>query len=146
VDGEDYHFVDLEDFEARLARGEFLEHALVHGNRYGTHRNSVETLVRGGAVVLLDIDVQGARQVRASGADAVFVFLLPPSMDELELRLRGRGTDASDVIDRRLAVARSEIAEAPTFDYRIVNDDLERAEEEFLTLVHEERQQRAPSG
>ncbi len=142
VDGEDYHFVALDDFESRLARGEFLEHALVHGNRYGTHRGSVEALVQAGSVVLLDIDVQGAQQVRASDADAVFVFLLPPSMDELEARLRGRATDTADVIEGRLAVARSEIAEAPMFDYRIVNDDLERAEEEFLAVIHEERQRR----
>jgi len=142
VHGQDYNFVDLADFEARMARGEFLEHALVHGNRYGTHRHSVEALVQAGSVVLLDIDVQGARQVRASGADAVFVFLLPPSMEELEARLRGRGTDTEDVINGRLAVARAEIAEAPTFDYRIVNDDLDRSEAEFLAVVHDERQQR----
>jgi len=142
VDGVDYHFVSLADFEARIERGEFLEHALVHGNRYGTHRGAVEGQVQGGNVVLLDIDVQGADQVQATAVDAVFVFLLPPSIEQLEVRLRGRATDTGDVIEGRLAVARSEIAHASSFDHRIVNDDLDRAEIEFLGIIEAEREKR----
>ncbi len=142
VDGVDYHFTDLPSFEARAADAEFLEHALVHGNRYGTHRPQVEGLVGDGAVVLLDIDVQGARQVRASGIDAVFLFVLPPSDSELERRLRGRGTDSDDVIAGRLGIARREMSEAPWFDYLVINDDLDRATADFLAIVRAERLRR----
>ena len=143
VDGVDYHFVPAADFQARLDRREFLEHARVHGNLYGTYRPKVEERVGAGGVVLLDIDVQGARQVRASGIDAVFLFVLPPSFDELERRLRGRGTDADDVIARRLGIARREMAEAPWFDYLVVNDDLDRATADFLSVVRAERLRRS---
>lgn len=142
-DGVDYFFLDEEAFKDRLSRHEFLEHAQVHGNFYGTLRGQVETTVAAGDVVLLDIDVQGARQVRASGADAVFVFMLPPSNDELERRLRGRATDSDEVISRRLLTARSEMSEAPDYDYLIVNDVLEQAVEDLLLVVAAERLRRS---
>ena len=143
VDGVDYHFTDVEAFARRLANREFLEHATVHRNLYGTHRPQVEALVAAGAVVLLDIDVQGARQVRASGIDAVFLFVLPPSHDELERRLRGRRTDSDHVIAGRLGIAQREMCEAPWFDYLVINDDVDRAGADFLAVVRAERLRRA---
>jgi guanylate kinase len=142
VEGVDYHFVDAAEFDRRLAAREFLEHARVHGNLYGTHRPQAVERVAAGGVVLLDIDVQGARQVRASGIDAVFLFVLPPSHAELERRLRHRGTDAEDVIARRLGIAQREMAEAPWFHYLVVNDDLDRATGDFLAVVRAERVRR----
>jgi guanylate kinase len=139
VEGVDYFFVDPGDFERRQARGEFLESATVHGNSYGTPSDHVARRVAAGAVVILDIDVQGAAQVRASGTEAVFLFVLPPSFDVLEARLRGRATDTDEVIRGRLDVARSEMAEAPWFDYQVINDDLDRAIAELLTVVDRER-------
>lgn len=144
--GADYFFVAPAEFNARRDAGEFLEHAVVHGNLYGTHRVQVEDLARTGAVVVLDIDVQGARQVRASDADIVFVFVLPPSFAELERRLRGRGTDRDDVIAGRLAVARSEMADAPLFDYLVVNDDLSIVTEDLLAILRAERLRRSAAG
>jgi guanylate kinase len=142
-DGVDYFFLDAEEFKDRLSRQEFLEHAEVHGNLYGTLRGQVETAVAAGKVVLLDIDVQGARQVRAGGADAVFVFMLPPSPDELERRLRGRATDSEEVISGRLITARSEMSEAPDYDYLIVNDVLDEAVDDLLGVVVAERLRRS---
>jgi guanylate kinase len=143
VDGTDYFFTDADSFAEQVERREFLEHATVHGNLYGTHRPQVEAQVAKGDVVLLDIDVQGARQVRASGIDAVFLFVLPPSDAELERRLRGRNTDSEEVIRGRLGIARQEMAEAPWFDYLVVNDDLDRATADFLAVVRAERLRRA---
>lgn len=142
-EGIDYFFVDVPEFEARLARGEFLEHATVHGNLYGTLRSHVLEEVASGAVILLDIDVQGAAQVRASGVDATFVFILPPSFEVLATRLRNRGTDEPEVIERRLAVARSEMAEADWFDHRVVNDDLQTAAGEFVEILEQCRESAA---
>jgi guanylate kinase len=135
VDGSDYFFVSVPDFEERAGRGEFLEHARVHGNLYGTLRSHVMDEVATGAVMLLDIDVQGAAQVRASGQEATYLFILPPSFEVLEQRLRGRATDAAEVIDRRLKTARSEVEQAALFEHSIVNDDLERAAAEFVALI-----------
>jgi guanylate kinase len=144
--GKDYFFIESADFEARIARGEFLEHARVHGKLYGTERAQVERLVQDGATVILDIDVQGARQVRASGADAVFVFLLPPSMEVLESRLRGRGTDGDEVIAGRLGIAQKEMAEAPWFDYLLVNETLDLTVATFDALIEAERLKRRRAG
>ena len=138
----DYYFVSEAEFEAEVARGEFLEHARVHGNLYGTHRRLVEEQVAAGKTVILDIDVQGAAQVRASGTDAAFVFVLPPSFEVLEQRLRSRGTDSEDVIAGRLAVARSEMSQADLFDHRIINDVLDTATEEFVAAIAAERHRR----
>ena len=145
-DGVDYFFVDRPAFEELVADGAFLEHAIVHTNLYGTHRQQVEDLAAGGAVVVLDIDVQGAAQVRATSADVVFVFVLPPSVEELERRLRGRATDTDEVIRGRLGVARAEMSEAPLFDYAVINDDLERAAADVAAIVRAERLRRAKDG
>jgi guanylate kinase len=139
VDGVDYHFVDQADFGRRRDAGEFLEHATVHRNSYGTLRSHVAGRIEQGAVVILDIDVQGAAQVRAAGTDALYVFILPPSFEELERRLRGRATDSEDVILGRLAIARAEMAEAPLFDHQLVNDEIERAAAELIAVIEQRR-------
>jgi len=143
VDGVDYFFLGEADFAQRVANRDFLEHAVVHGNRYGTLREQVSAAVAEGAVVILDIDVQGARQVRAAAVDAVFVFVLPPSMQALESRLRGRASDSEEVIAGRLAIARAEMSEAPLFDYLLVNDELPEAVSEFLSVIAAERLRRS---
>jgi guanylate kinase len=140
--GEDYFFVTPSEFAQLVAEDAFLEHATVHGNSYGTHRGQVQELAEGGSVVVLDIDVQGAALVRATAADLVFVFVLPPSVDELERRLRGRGTDSAEVIAGRLAVARHEMAQAHLFDYAVVNGDLELATGDVLAILRAERLRR----
>jgi len=128
ADGRDYHFLDVAGFAARVERGEFLEHATVYGKSYGTLKRSVVELLEGGHDVLLNIDVQGAARVRGeSQADPllsralVTVFLTPPSLSELERRLRGRGSDSEEVIRRRLDTARSEAARWHEFDYLLVS-------------------------
>ena len=126
-DGVSYHFMDDAEFDRRLAAGEFLEWAWVHAHRYGTLKSEVERVLAGGESVVLEIDVQGGLAVRAAMPDAVLVFIEPPSMAELERRLRGRGTEDEEQVARRLANARSEMARAPEYDVRIVNDDLDRA-------------------
>lgn len=127
-DGVHYHFVDDARFDAMVAAGEFAEWAHVHGNRYGTAKKVVSGELEAGRSVLFDIDYQGAASlVAAYPQDSVTTMVLPPSMETLESRLRGRGTDAEDVIARRMAKARAEISHAPSFDYLLVNDDLEEA-------------------
>jgi guanylate kinase len=132
-DGVDYRFLDRADFERRAAANDFIEHAEVHGNLYGTLRHEVDSRVAAGQDVVLAIDIQGARQVRERlkgsvvGRCAVFAFLAPPSLRELERRLRGRGTDSEAVVARRLATARVELAAWPEYDYLVVNDDVARA-------------------
>ncbi len=143
VDGRDYFFLTEAAFLERIKQGDFLEHALVHGARYGTPRREVEERCARGESVLLDIDVQGADQVRNSGTDAVFVFVLPPSTDILETRLRQRGTDGEEAVQRRLKKAKDEMAHAGDFDYLICNDDLARAEEEFVAVLRAELLKRA---
>jgi len=122
-----YHFISKAEFEAMVAAGDFFEHALVHGDYKGTARQSVEPQLAAGKDVLLEIDWQGARQVRAKVPDAVSVFILPPSKDALEQRMRHRGQDTEAVIAQRLANAREEMAHAADFDYVIVNEDFEVA-------------------
>jgi guanylate kinase len=133
--GRHYFFVERPDFEREIAEGIFLEHAEVHGNFYGTSRTVVEGKLSAGADVLLEIDWQGARQVRKGKPDCVSVFILPPSRPELERRLRGRGSDAPDVIERRLFNSREEIAHAHEFDYIIVNDRFEDALADLQAIV-----------
>ena len=125
--GRDYFFVSQQEFAAMRRGGAFLEAAEVHGNWYGTSRGAVEEMLGRGVDVLLDIDVQGALQVRASGLAAVFIFIVPPSLTELERRLRGRGTDSDEVIRRRLANARQELRAASRYDHIVVNDELNQA-------------------
>jgi guanylate kinase len=127
VNGVQYHFVDRAAFEAMVAHGDFLEHAEVFGNGYGTSRGAVEPILATGRDVLLEIDWQGARQVRAAMPDCVSIFILPPSRAELERRLRARGTDNLPTIERRLAASREEIAHADEFDCIVVNDRFEDA-------------------
>jgi guanylate kinase len=134
-DGREYHFVDADDFQARRARGEFLESAEVHGNYYATSRTWIETRVRDGKDVLLEIDWQGARQVKLAFPSAVGVFILPPSIDALEARLHKRGQDSAQVIARRLLAAGSEIAHAPEFDYVIINEDFAAALAQLRAIV-----------
>ena len=145
TDGVDYHFLGRPEFEAKIAAGEFLEHAEVHGNFYGTLRAEVEPFLHRGGDVLLDIDVQGARQVRRNadaggvGGQYAFVFLAPPSLAELERRLRGRQTDAEEVILRRLANARREIAAWREYDYLVINDTVGRAAGEMTAILDARR-------
>lgn len=138
--GRHYYFVEREEFEREVAEGIFLEHAQVHGNFYGTSRKTVQDLLQQGRDVLLEIDWQGAAQVRQKKPDCVSVFILPPSRVELERRLRGRGSDSEDVIERRLRNSREEIAHAHEFDYVIVNDRFEDALNTLQAIVRAVRQ------
>lgn len=127
MDGKDYHFLSRERFVELRDQGHFAEWAEVHGNFYGTPLPPVREMLAKGQDILFDIDVQGAAQLRKNMPDARFLFILPPSMEELERRLRGRGLDNEEVILRRLANARAEMQEAPHYDALIVNDDLDTA-------------------
>ena len=138
-DGREYHFVDEPTFLAMQARGEFLESAEVHGNRYGTSKKTIEQTLERGQDLILEIDWQGARQVRALYPDCVGIFILPPSMQELERRLRGRGQDAEGVIQRRLANAQAEMTHAGEFKYAIINKDFNTARQELARIVRGER-------
>jgi guanylate kinase len=148
VDGIDYHFVSRDQFDQMVAEGAFAEWAEVHGNRYGTAKATLQQASAAGQDILLDIDVQGAAQMRASGLDGVFIFILPPDMTELRQRLAGRGTDSPEVIDRRMRNAVSEIREAVHFDYLVVNADLEQAiaTVQAIMLAEPVRRQRAIPG
>lgn len=138
-DGVDYLFVSDAAFRARIAAGEFLEHAEVHGHRYGTLRSWIDDQLHADRDVVLDIDTQGAAQVRTLMPEAVSIFILPPDLTELEKRLRARGTDTDAVIQRRLAAARAEIARAPEYDYVIINKDLEVAIGDLAAVVQASR-------
>ena len=132
VDGSDYHFLSPDEFDQRVRQGDFVEHAEYAGNRYGTLRSELE---RPGLGTVLEIDVQGARQVRETLPDAVRIFVEPPSVEDLERRLIARGSDAPEQIERRLQAAREELAAREEFPHRIVNDDLERATDELAALA-----------
>lgn len=138
-DGREYHFVDEPTFLAMQYRGEFLESAQVHGNRYGTAKRTIRDTLEQGQDLILEIDWQGARQVRALYPDCVGIFILPPSMEELERRLRGRGQDAEAVIQRRLANAQAEMGHASEFKYAIINKDFNTARQELARIVRSER-------
>lgn len=131
---EHYHFVSAQEFEAMVAAGDFFEHALVHGDWKGTARQSVEPQLASGKDVLLEIDWQGARQVREKVPDAVSVFILPPSRQALEQRMRNRGQDSEDVIAQRLAAAREEMSHYGEFDFVIVNEHFETAVDEMCAI------------
>lgn len=132
VHGRDYHFLSQEEFERRIAAGDFLEHAQYAGNWYGTPRSELERDCR---ALVLEIEVQGARQVKDAVPGAVRVFVEPPSMDDLESRLMGRGTEDPERIAARLEVAREELGAREEFEHRIVNDDLERAVQDLSALA-----------
>jgi len=145
-DGINYHFVNTTDFRQLIADGEFLEHADVFGNLYGTARGSVDRCFASGADVILEIDWQGAAQVRERHPDAVSVFILPPSIATLRARLDKRGEDASEVIENRLAQARTELAHHGDFDYLVVNDDFSAALTQLQAIVRAERCRRPAAG
>lgn len=134
VDGRDYYFLSDEEFDARVARDEFLEHATYAGERYGTLRFELESRVEGEGIVL-EIEIEGARKVREALPSALQVFIAPPSLDALRARLVGRGFDPASAIEERLAVAQRELEARPEFRHVVVNDRLERASEELVALV-----------
>ncbi|GAA5018243.1 guanylate kinase [Kitasatospora paranensis] len=134
-DGVQYHFVDSDQFDKLVANGELLEWAVFAGNRYGTPRTAVQERLDRGEPVLLEIDLQGARQVRESMPEAQLVFLAPPSWDELVRRLTGRGTEPQHVIDQRLDAAKVELAAEAEFDTTLVNTSVEQVAAELLTLL-----------
>lgn len=138
-DGREYHFVSVDRFRSMIAGDEFLEWAEVHGNFYGTSKKWIGDQLAAGHDVLLEIDWQGAQQVRKLFPAAIGVFILPPSMDELSRRLTGRGTDAQDVIDRRLAAAEAEMRHVGEFDYAIINDQLDQALQDLRAIVRSSR-------
>ena len=142
VDGEDYRFVSREDFEAMLARDEFLEWAQVFGNYYGTHKGTLELAQQSGKDLVLDIDVQGARQLKGRIPEAVTVFILAPSRQILEQRLRARGEDRDDVIERRLQEAAGEIRKYQDYDYVLINRDLGESDKVLGAIVRAERVRR----
>jgi len=135
VDGQHYHFVSRERFEKLVSQGDFLEHAKVFGYLYGTSRAQVQALLDQGHDVILEIDWQGAAQVRQRMPGCRSIFILPPSAAELERRLRGRGTDAEEVIARRLAESREDISRWDDFDYVVINDDFEKARAELEQII-----------
>src|SRR5215208_172872 len=137
-DGRDYHFLTREEFARRADRNEFLEHAAYSGNRYGTLRSEVERRLAAGQSVVLEIEVQGARQVRAAMPEAVLVFIAPPDPAALRERLEGRGTDDPDAIEERLRTAELELDAQQEFQHVVCNDDLERAAEELVGIVRSE--------
>ena len=141
VNGREYHFVDRETFDSMLARGEFLESAEVHGNRYGTSKKWIAEARAEGLDILLEIDWQGAQQVRAAFPDAVSIFILPPPpiLQELERRLRGRGQDTEEAIQLRLRAAREEIGHVAEFDYVIINKEFEEARRDLMAVVRAAR-------
>ena len=145
VDGRDYHFLSPEEFERRIERRDFLEFATYSGNRYGTLRSEVERRLEEGRSVVLEIEVQGAQQVRAAKPDSVQIFIAPPDPAVLRERLAARGTDTAEAIDARLKVAAQELAAQKDFDYRIVNDDLRTAAAELVGIVRRELGE-APAG
>jgi guanylate kinase len=141
-EGESYCFISREEFEDRLGRGEFLEHACVFGNYYGTHAGVLEKARAAGKDLVLDIDVQGARQLKCKIPDAVSIFVLAPSREKLEERLRARGEDSDEVIERRLDAAAEEIRNYKQYDYVLVNDDLMKSDETLSAIVRAERARR----
>ncbi len=139
VDGKDYFFVSHEKFMEMVAEDAFLEHAIYVDNCYGTPRKALDDMLDSGLDVILDIDVQGAFQIREKRPDALMVFLMPPSFEDLEKRLILRGKDSMEVIKNRLITAREECKVADKFDYIIVNDDVDRAVSEFSSIIDKEK-------
>ena len=139
VEGRDYHFVSQEAFKQRLQQGEFLESAEVYGNFYGTSQKWINEAIVSGHDILLEIDSQGAQQVRCVFPDVVGIFVLPPSPEALETRLRQRGQDSLEAITRRLAAAREEMAHVSEYDYVIINEKLDKALRDLTCIVRAER-------
>lgn len=135
VDGKDYHFVSRERFDELVAQGQLLEWAEVYGNCYGTPRGPVEETLSRGQSIILEIDAQGAQQVREAMPEATSIFVLPPSFESLEARLRGRSTDSEEIIQRRIRDARLQLATCGDFDYLVVNDELPAAHDQFQAIL-----------
>jgi guanylate kinase len=140
VNGKDYVFISRSEFEAMSERGEFLEHAQVFGHYYGTHRSTFERAVQQGKDLLLDIDVQGARQLKVAIPEALSIFVLPPSRDVLEQRLRARSEDSEEVIQRRLKGAAEEVRNYKQYDYVLINREIEESTMRLASIVRAERQ------
>ncbi|MDN5347330.1 MAG: guanylate kinase [Clostridia bacterium] len=139
ADGKNYYFVDKEKFQEMIAAGAFLEWALVYDNFYGTPRRPVEEALAAGKDIILEIDTQGAAQIKKSFPEGVFIFILPPSLAELEQRIRKRGTETAEVVARRLQAARAEIAALHNYDYVIVNDKVEEAVKRLKAIIIAEK-------
>jgi len=139
IDGREYHFVDVATFQIMKERGDFLEWAEVHGNFYGTSRVWIQDQMAEGRDILLEIDWQGAHQVRKSFPSALGIFILPPSLSELENRLTGRGTDHPEVIARRLAAAQEEMSHVDDFEYAIINNELRVALDDLCAVIRSAR-------
>jgi guanylate kinase len=139
VEGRDYHFISRQAFEQRLEQGEFLESAQVYGNLYGTSKKWIDETLLSGRDILLEIDSQGARQVRRIFPEAVGIFVLPPSLEVLEMRLRHRAQDSTEAIRRRSAAARDEITHVADYDYAIINERLDKALQDLKCIVQAER-------
>ncbi len=144
LDGRDYHFLERDEFDRRASAGEFLEHATYSDHRYGTLRSEVDRRLADGKSVVLEIEVQGARQVRDALDDAVLVFIAPPDPAALRARLEGRGTDSTEAIDTRLKTAEEELAAQDEFQYLVVNDEIERAASELERIVRDELSLESP--
>ena len=134
-DGREYNFVGVQHFLDMVSQGEFLEWAEVHGNYYGTSKRWIEKEMEAGRDVLLEIDWQGAQQVRKVFPEAIGIFILPPSLEELKSRLSGRGTDSAETIARRIAAARDEMRHVDEFDYVIINDELQQALDNLISII-----------
>ncbi|MBN2564347.1 MAG: guanylate kinase [Candidatus Eisenbacteria bacterium] len=145
-DGEDYEFVSDEQFDTLVAGGELAEWAVVHGYRYGTRRRVIDEITASGRDVVMDVDIQGGMSIKRLYPESVLVFILPPSREVLESRLRGRGTDSGEVIERRLRNSVMELEWAERYDYSVRNDDLDRAVREVLGIIEAERQTRTQAG
>jgi guanylate kinase len=139
IDGQHYHFVSVEQFEQLIAAGQFYEYAKVFSNYYGTSETAIEQQLNQGIDVFLDIDWQGARQVKKRKPDVTTIFICPPSLETLEQRLRHRGQDSEAVIAERMAQAKAECSHCDEFDYIIVNDEFEQALEDLITIVQAQR-------
>ncbi|NBS09481.1 MAG: guanylate kinase [Betaproteobacteria bacterium] len=139
IDGREYHFVSDAQFDALIQNQAFLEWATVHGHRYGTSRESIEQRIAQGADVVLEIDYQGALQIKKIFANAVLIFIFPPSWEELRSRLKNRGEDSPEVIETRLKNAAHEMSQAPKFDFVIINELFERALFDLKAIVHSQR-------
>ena len=144
--GVDYHFLTPDQFQARVEAGDFVEHANYSGNCYGTLRSDLDRRLANGAGVVLEIELQGARQVRRAMPESVAVFIAPPSRDALRARLVGRGTDSSEQVDERLRTAEQELQAQPEFAHVVVNDRLEEATDELASIVRAEMKRVGPAG
>lgn len=139
VEGEKYHFISREEFEAMIKNDDLLEYNVFVGNYYGTPRGPVEKCLAEGKDMLIEVDVNGARQIREKCPDAISVFIMPPSLEVLKARLTGRGTDAKEVIEKRIRVALDEIAVSENYDYIVVNDVLDEAVDDFVSIIKSDR-------